>query len=134
VEAPEALVHGGRVFVAYSAGHTATPHYYVGLMTLAPGGDPMDPAAWSKRDAPILAPNDGVYTTGHNSFTVSPDGRESWIVYHAKDREVWGGQTPGGARVVRSVRAQRFTWAPDGTPRFAPAVPSGVPLPRPSGE
>jgi GH43 family beta-xylosidase len=146
VEAPEALVHEGRVFLAYSAGHTATPHYYVGLMTLASGGDPMDPAAWTKRSAPILAPVGpldggaagaplGAYTTGHNSFTVSPDGRESWIVYHAKDRPVWGGQTPDtGARVVRSVRAQRFTWDADGAPRFAPAAPSGVRLPRPSGE
>jgi len=134
VEAPEALVHDGRVFVAYSAGHTATPHYYVGLMTLAPGGDPMNPAAWSKRPTPILAPTAGAYTTGHNSFTVSPDGRESWIVYHAKDRAVWGGQADTGARVVRSVRAQPFTWDADGTPRFAPAVPSGVPLRRPSGE
>jgi GH43 family beta-xylosidase len=148
VEAPEALVHDGRVFLAYSAGHTATPHYYVGLMTLAPGGDPMDPAAWTKRPTPILAPVEapggaatggaatgGAYTTGHNSFTVSPDGRESWIVYHAKDRAVWGGQTPDtGARVVRSVRAQPFTWAADGTPRFAPAIPSGVRLRRPSGE
>ena len=143
VEAPEALVHEGRVFLAYSAGHTATPHYYVGLMTLTPGADPVDPAAWTKRRTPILAPlgapdgrpDGGAYTTGHNSFTVSPDGRESWIVYHAKDRAVWGGQTPDtGARVVRSVRAQRFTWGADGTPRFAAVVPSGVRLRRPSGE
>ncbi|SEL51303.1 Glycosyl hydrolases family 43 [Paenibacillus sp. OK003] len=25
----------------------------------------------------------GVYATGHNSFTTSPDGMENWIVYHA---------------------------------------------------
>jgi GH43 family beta-xylosidase len=134
VEAPQPLVRAGRVFLAYSAGHTHTPHYYVGLMTLAAGGDPMDPAAWTKRRTPILEPGDGVHTTGHNSFTVSPDGRESWIVYHAKDRAVWGGQPDGGARVVRSVRAQPFAWDADGTPRFAPAVRAGVPLRRPSGE
>jgi hypothetical protein len=53
-------------------------------------------------------------------------------VYHAKDRAVWGGV--GDDRAPRTVRAQRFTWAPDGTPVFAPAVPSGVRLRRPSGE
>jgi GH43 family beta-xylosidase len=136
VEAPQALVRGGRVFVSYSAGHTATPHYYVGLLALAPGGDPMDPRAWTKRRAPILAPVDGpegaAYTTGHNSFTTSPDGREHWIVYHAKDRAVWDG--PDARPAPRTVRAQPFTWAADGTPVFAPAAPSGRQLRRPSGE
>lgn len=136
VEAPEPLVRGGRVFVAYSAGHTATPHYYVGLMTLAPGGDPMDPGAWTKRREPILRPVDGpgggAYTTGHNGFTTSPDGREHWIVYHAKDALVWEGVST--EHRARTARAQPFAWAADGTPVFGPAVPSGVPLRKPSGE
>jgi GH43 family beta-xylosidase len=146
VEAPEPLVRDGRVFLAYSAGHTATPHYYVGLMTLAPGGDPMDPAAWSKRREPLLAPAEavagaaavGVHTTGHGAFTTSPDGREWWMVYHARDRAVWEGVTPVPDRtdpaVVRSVRAQPVIWAADGTPRLAAAVPRHVPQPKPSGE
>ena len=133
VEAPEALIHDGRVFIVYSAGHTATPHYYLGLLTLT-GSDPLDPAAWTKRRDPIFAPYEGddgkVFTPGHNSFTTSPDGRESWIVYHARDIPFADG-TPAG---FRTVRAQRFTWDADGSPRLGHPVPSGIPLRKPSGE
>lgn len=136
VEAPEALVHGGRVFVAYSAGHTATPHYYLGLVALAPGGDPMDPRAWTKHRAPVLAPYAGtdgrVFTPGHNSFTTSPDGTEDWLVYHAKDEPP--DSTGGNERGVRTVRAQRVAWAADGTPSFGHPIPRGVAQRRPSGE
>jgi len=136
VEAPEALVRDGRVFVAYSAGHTATPHYYLGLLTLAPGGDPMDPRAWSKRREPMLGPYEGpdgrVYTPGHNGFTQSPDGTEDWVVYHAKDTPA--GPDGGNEGGTRTVRAQRVTWRADGTPDFGRPVPRGIPLRKPSGE
>jgi GH43 family beta-xylosidase len=130
IEAPVALLHGGDVFVTYSAGHSATPHYYVGLLRLR-GDDPLDPAAWLKHPEPVFGPHEGpdggVYTTGHNSFTKSPDGTEDWVVYHAKDMKTGGFKG-------RTARAQRFTWNADGTPNFGRPVPSGVPLPVPSGE
>ena len=135
VEAPEALYHAGRTFVAYSAGHTATPHYYLGLLELI-GPNPLDSASWRRWPSPIFSPYEGpdgaVYTPGHNSFTTSPDGREDWIVYHAKD----GGpdSTGGNDRSPRTVRAQRFTWNADGTPSLGTPVPSGVRLRKPSGE
>jgi GH43 family beta-xylosidase len=136
LEAPQALVRGDRVFVAYSAGHTATPHYYVGLMSLAPGGDPMDPRAWTKRREPMLGPyqgpDGGVYTPGHNAFAKSPDGTEDWLVYHAKDDPA--GADGGNERARRTVRIQPITWRADGTPDFGRPVPRGVPLRRPSGE
>lgn len=134
IEAPQALIRDGRVHVVYSAGHTATPHYYLGLLTLR-GDDPMDPAAWVKHPRPVLAPYRGpdgsVYTTGHNSFTRSPDGTEDWIVYHARDLP-WGDGSSELGR--RTVRIQPFTWRADGTPRFGRAIPSGVPIAKPSGE
>ena len=136
VEAPEALVRGGRVFVAYSAGHTATPHYYLGLLSLAPDGDPMDPRAWTKRRAPALAPYAGldgrVYTPGHNGFTTSPDGTEDWLVYHAKDDAA--AADGGNAFGRRTVRAQRIAWGADGAPSFGHPIPRGVPQRKPSGE
>ncbi|BDP43920.1 hypothetical protein DAETH_38890 (plasmid) [Deinococcus aetherius] len=129
VEAPEALLHAGRTFVAYSAGHTAAK-YYLGLMELR-GQDPMDPSAWVKHKGPLFGPYEGpdgaVYAPGHNSFTTSPDGREDWLVYHAKEFD-W--PTFDG----RTMRAQKFTWGQDGLPVFGHPVPSGVVLPRPSGE
>ncbi len=135
VEAPEPLIHDGRVFLVYSAGHTATPHYYLGLLALASGGDPLDPNAWTKRPEPVFAPYVGpdgaVYTPGHNGFTTSPDGTEDWLVYHGKD----GGADASGGNdhSPRTVRAQRFTWGADGAPRFGHPVPSGVWLRKPSG-
>ena len=133
VEAPEALIHDGRVFIVYSAGHTATPHYYLGLLTLS-GNDPLDPGSWTKKREPIFAPYEGadgkVFTPGHNSFTKSPDGREDWIVYHARDIPFANG-TPAG---FRTVRAQQFTWNEDGSPRLGHPIPSGNPLAKPSGE
>ena len=133
VEAPQALLHGGRVFVVYSAGHTATPHYYLGLLALT-GSDPLDPAAWTKRPTALFAPYDGpdgkVFTPGHNSFTRSLDGREDWIVYHARDIPY----ADGTARGWRTVRAQRFAWTSDGSPELGHPIPSGIPQRKPSGE
>lgn len=130
LEAPQALAREGRVFVVYSAGHSATPHYCLGLLALS-GDDPMDPAAWVKAPEPVFGPRDDaegtVYTVGHCCFTRSPDDTEEWIVYHAKDKAT-------GGFAGRTARAQRFGWKRDGTPDFGRPVPAGVQLARPSGE
>jgi GH43 family beta-xylosidase len=132
IEAPQTLLRGGRVFVAYSAGHTAVRDYHIGLLELV-GRDPLSPASWMKRAEPLFGPCDAtadrcaVHSTGHNSFTRSPDGTEDWLVYHATDG-------PDGRYKARTVRAQPFTWHDDGTPDLGLPVPSGVPLPAPSGE
>jgi GH43 family beta-xylosidase len=135
IEAPEPLLHEGRTFIVYSAGHTATRGYFLGLLELR-GNDPLAPNAWVKRRDPLFASYDGAdggaYSPGHNGFTTSPDGREDWLVYHARDRRA-DGTTPGDFG-LRTTRAQRFGWRADGTPDFGHPVPSGVPLPRPSGE
>ena len=132
IEAPEALVHDGNIFVIYSAGHSATPHYVLGRLTHT-GGSVMDPDNWQKHPAPVFKPYVGpagaVYTTGHCTFTRSPDGTESWLVYHGKS---WKDPKQHGF-AGRMARAQRFTWNPDGTPNFGHPVPGGVPLAVPSG-
>jgi GH43 family beta-xylosidase len=130
LEGPQALVRDGRVFVVYSAGHSAKVDYRLGLLTFT-GGDVLDPAAWVKSPEPLFEPWTGpegsVYTTGHGSFTRSPDGTEDWLVYHAKD-------TPEYGFHGRTARAQPFTWNTDGSPHLGRPIPPGVPLPRPSGE
>ena len=127
LEAPQALVHNGNVFIVYSAGHSATVNYRLGLLRLAPNRDPLDAPAWTKSSAPVFEPAGNVFTTGHCSFTKSPDGREDWLVYHAKDTANYGFNG-------RTARAQPFTWNPNGTPRFGRPAQPGVPLPVPSGE
>ena len=80
--------------------------------------------SWVK-SGPVFSGTDVVYGVGHASFTVSPDGTEDWIVYHAKK-----GPEPGWDRVIRT---QPFTWSADGSPHFGRPVPPGQALAVPSG-
>ncbi len=129
-EGPEALQHEGRLFVVYSASGCWTDHYALGMLTLAKGGDPMNPEAWSKSSEPVFQGStaDGVFSPGHNGFFTSSDGKESWIIYHANPA---ANQGCGGHR---SPRAQRFTWNGDGTPNFGKPIPLSTPIAVPSGD
>jgi len=61
-----------------------------------------------------------IHGPGHGSFFTSPDGHESWMIYHATDDQ--RGCFTGGRR---TTRARRFRWNADGTPAFGmPASPS----------
>ncbi|XTZ14218.1 family 43 glycosylhydrolase [Micromonospora echinospora] len=128
-EGPEPLYHNGRTMIVYSASACWGPDYKLGLLTLT-GSDPLNPAHWTKKPEPVFQRNDanGVFAPGHNGFFTSPDGTESWIVYHAND------SAGGGCDMNRSTRAQRFTWNADGTPNFGTPVRLGSPVAVPSGE
>jgi GH43 family beta-xylosidase len=128
LEAPQALVRDGRVFIVYSAGHSAKVDYRLGLLRWDPKrGSLLDTNAWIKHPDPVFEPYGAVYTTGHCSFTRSPDGNEDWLIYHAKDTTTYGF---GG----RTTRAQPFTWDAEGLPRFGRPVPPGVLMALPSGQ
>lgn len=125
-EGPQGLVHGKDLFVIYSASACWTDQYALGLLRFT-GGDVLDSSRWKKSAQPVFrqSPENGVYATGHNSFFRSPDGRESWILYHANSK-------PGlGCGNTRSPHAQRFTWNADGTPNFGIPVKEGMPVPAP---
>ncbi|WP_433174761.1 family 43 glycosylhydrolase [Actinoallomurus sp. CA-150999] len=128
-EAPEVLQHGGKTFIVFSASHCSTPDYKLGLLTYD-GGDPLNSSSWVKSSTPVFQRSDanGVYGPGHNGFFTSPDGTESWMVYHAND------SAGGGCDMNRTTRAQKFTWNADGTPNFGTPVRLGTTLPAPSGE
>jgi GH43 family beta-xylosidase len=130
-EAPEILQRNGRTFLIYSASDTGTPDYALGMLTLAPGGDPLDPKAWTKSPESVFGQlsgaEGGVYGPGHNGFFKSPDRTEDWIVYHGKE-------SPDYTYRGRRARAQKFTWNADGTPNFGRPIPAANALPRPSGE
>lgn len=133
VEAPEPLVRGGKVFVVYSAGHAGTPNYALGLLTWT-GGDPLQESSWAKTPGPVFKPRydeeGSIYGVGHNGFTTSPDGREDWLVYHAKE---WTDPAVGGFR-GRKLWAQKFGWKTDGTPDFGVPALAGQRLAKPGGE
>lgn len=124
-EGPQVLEHGADVFVTYSTRESWTPAYRLGMLRLRRGADPMQPASWSKT-GPVFQMANGVYGPGHNGFARSPDGREDWLVYHAK--------VDTGPNWNRVIRVQRFGWKPDGTPDFGQPVANGVALPVPSGQ
>ncbi|MFC9683624.1 family 43 glycosylhydrolase [Streptomyces sp. NPDC056948] len=128
-EAPEPLYRNGRTFLTYSASSCQTADYKLGLLELT-GSDPLAPASWTKKQNPVFQRDDaaGVYGPGHNGFFSSPDGTESWIVYHANS------SANGGCGNARTTRAQKFTWNADGTPDFGTPVALGGTRPGPSGE
>jgi GH43 family beta-xylosidase len=127
-EGPIALIHDKRLFIIYSASGCWTDAYCLGMLTFIGKDNPLDQGAWEKNPIPVFKqkPENGVYAPGHNSFFVSPDGRETWILYHANS-------APGqGCGRYRSPRAQIIKWKHDGNPDFGEPVKPGIPLQLPS--
>jgi len=129
-EGPQFLTRGNQVYIAYSASGCWTDEYALGLLTSRPDSDLLDPATWSKSPAPVFTKNvDGqAFGPGHCTFFTSPDGSESWILYHANPQ---AGQGCGGHR---SARMQPFTWSNDNVPVFNQPLPLSTPLTKPAGE
>lgn len=117
---------GNYIHVAYSASGTWTPYYCLGLLTAPADADLLDPASWSKSPEPVFgqSPENGVFSVGHNSFFKSPDGKEDYILYHARSSET---------SEIRSPRAQKFTWDKNDYPVFGTPLPTSATLPKPSG-
>jgi GH43 family beta-xylosidase len=118
------LKKDGQIFITYSA--SATDHHYcMGLLTASETSDLVSARAWRKAPQPVFASNDttGQYGPGHSCFTLSPDGSEHILVYHARNyKEIVGDPLfdPN-----RHTRAQHIDWHPDGTPNFGIPVADG---------
>ncbi|AWB45240.1 alpha-N-arabinofuranosidase [Paenibacillus sp. CAA11] len=116
------LKRNGRIFMTFSA--SATDHNYcMGLLTADENADLLDPKSWVKHPEPVFQTSEEneQYGPGHNSFTVSEDGTEDILVYHARSyKEVTGDPLYDPNR---HARVQVFQWNEDGTPNF------GVPRP-----
>lgn len=129
-EGPQIFLHENQLSIAYSADASWMPAYKLGLLKFT-GDNPLDRSAWEKIGPVFEQVTDSatpVYGPGHNSNPIpSPNGQEAWFLYHAKVEA-----TPGWED--RSIRAQKFTWAADGTPEFGAPVPTEIALPIPSGE
>ena len=130
LEGPEFLAgKKGQLLIVYSASACWDDNYCLGMLTAKPGADPLRAESWVKSAEPVFKPSaeTGVWGTGHNGFTTSPDGRENWLLYHAKSAA--DGKCEG-----RSARAQRFGWRADGTPDFGVPAALATPQAVPSGE
>ncbi|CAI7568344.1 unnamed protein product [Penicillium pancosmium] len=127
-EGPQQLTNPktGQNFVVYSAARVNTPFYCLGMLELV-GDDPMEYQNWKKhRDGCVFHqnPDAKVYGTGHASYTTSPDGTESYVVYHAQTTD------DPTTDLYRTVRTQKFTWNEDGTPNFPKALNGPFPVPK----
>ena len=132
-EGPQPLISpdGKLVHIIYSASGVWTPYYQLGLLTADTSGNLLDPKSWKKSDKPVFSQNSeaGVYAPGHNSFFMSPDSTEYYILYHARDTQV----DPEGQGDTRSPRAQKFTWDENDFPVFGKPFPKDKQLDKPSG-
>lgn len=128
-EGPEALLHGGTVFVTYSASGCWTDSYALGVLAARADANLLAASSWKKYDHPFLSTDAAAhaFSPGHNGFFKSPDGKQDWIVYHAN------AEAGEGCGSKRSTRIQRFTWNADGTPNFGKPAAVDVPLEKPSG-
>lgn len=128
-EGPVGYTRDGRTYLTYSASASWIPNdYAVGLLTLAPGGSPLDPAAWRK-SGPIFDHHGHVYGPGSVVFAPSPDDRQWWVLYHAIER-----LDCDPAYRCRDIRMQPMRFDKDGAPKLGEPVEAGVRLPLPSGD
>lgn len=121
-EGPTALYHDGKTFVVYSASDTASPAYCLGLLTLS-GSNVLSSSSWQKTPRPVFqsAPANHIFGPGRGTFARGKDGNE-WLLYAAKT-------TDAPTKANRRTRAQRFTWAPDGSPAFGRPLKDGPIVP-----
>lgn len=123
-EGPAVLKRKGRIFISYSA--SATDHHYcMGLLSADESANLLDPGSWTKSPVPVFATNEaaGQFGPGHNSFTVSEDGRDV-LIYHARNYKEIDGDPLYDPN--RHTRAQFLEWNEDGTPNFGVPVPDSA--------
>jgi GH43 family beta-xylosidase len=104
VEGPAVLVHGGRYYCFYSGGAWEHENYGISYVVARHPMGPYRHPAGGHEALLMRTPASGqVIGPGHNCFTMSPDGRETWIVYHAWD----------AARTARRMCIDRLDWVGD---------------------
>jgi GH43 family beta-xylosidase len=125
IEGPACLIRNDVVSVVYSANAFDTVDYCLGLMVCRNATEPdFRKWKWEITKNPVFKATDFVWGPGHNSFTVSPDGTETWILYHSKKiREKDGYRRPS---------AQKINWEND-TPILGEPIAPGEPIKEPSG-
>lgn len=124
-EGPAILKRNGRIFITYSASATDF-NYCMGLLSIPDTEDVLNPQAWTKSPVPVFTTceENGQFGPGHNSFTVSEDGKHDLIVYHARNyKEIVGDPLYDPNR---HTRIQAFTWKEDGTPDFGRPEPDAL--------
>ena len=120
-EGPSAMIHDGKIFLAFSASATG-PEYCIGLMYADITADLLDINSWTKLKTPLLTSEDliGEYGPGHNSFVQDENG--DWVfVYHSRSEECYKGECGYGNEdplydPCRSAHIRKVKWDESGMP------------------
>lgn len=120
-EGPGILKKNGRIFLTYSASAT-DENYCIGMLVADENANLLDPASWKKLDKPVFGTSyeNHIYGPGHNSFTVSEDGKTDLLVYHARNYTEIEGDPLYDPN--RHTRVQEIHWTKDGIPDFGSPV------------
>ncbi len=84
-EGPAVLKTDGKIIITYSASATDAS-YCMGFLSADDTSDILSAKNWKKSPMPIMTTDEtkGIFGPGHNSFTKSRDGRENYMIYHAR--------------------------------------------------
>ena len=101
IEGAAMRLHNGRYYCFYSGGAWENDNYGIGYVV---ADHPLGPYRQPGVSNLLMRSVPGkVIGPGHNSFTLSPDGSEEVIVYHAWD----------SAMTARLMRVDRLHWDGD---------------------
>ncbi|MCR3759123.1 family 43 glycosylhydrolase [Clostridium felsineum] len=116
-EGPAVLKKNGKIFITYSASATDV-NYCMGILTTDESSNLLDKNSWTKSQTPVFKSSmeNHQYGPGHNSFTVSEDGKDDILVYHARNYTEIKGDPLYDPN--RHTRVQIINWRADGTPDF----------------
>ncbi|SDM89341.1 family 43 glycosylhydrolase [Sediminibacillus halophilus] len=116
-EGPAVLKRNGKVFIAFSASAT-DDRYAMGLLSADDTSDLLDKNSWTKIREPVFVSDEETeeYGPGHNSFSVSEDGKTDLLVYHSRSYKKIEGNPLYDHN--RHTRVQELFWKKDGTPYF----------------
>lgn len=121
-EGPAVLKKNGKIFLTYSASAT-DENYCIGMLTADENSDLLNPASWTKSPKPIFTSSyaNKQYGPGHNSFTVSEDGKKDLLIYHARNYTNIIGDPLYDPN--RHARVQIIEWDENGMPIFGEPQP-----------
>lgn len=116
-EGAAVIKRNGKIFVTYSASATDY-NYCMGLVWIDEEADLLKSTNWNKSPTPVFYTNEALkrYGPGHNSFTISEDGKRDVLIYHARDYKEIKGDPLGDPN--RQTRARVLHWKEDGFPDF----------------
>ena len=116
-EGPAVIVRNDKIFITYS-GSATDENYAMGLLWANINDDLLDGFSWNKFKNPVFSTSEEnkLYGPGHNSFTVSEDGKHDVLIYHARPQKNDIGDPLNNPN--RHAHAQIFTWNQEGFPVF----------------